>query len=90
MRAGARGELTGVLVCQGDEGARDVPPSVEADHFGLHVPIGRLQRRNRQERRGKTIAVTTATSGCRMEELGARRPSTHTHTHTHTHAQSLF
>lgn len=39
-----RPRLTGVLVGQGDEGAGDVPPPVEAHHLGLHVPVGRLQQ----------------------------------------------
>lgn len=38
--------LTCVFVCEGNECTRDVPASVKTHHFGLHVPIGRLQTRD--------------------------------------------
>ncbi len=33
-----------MFISEGDERCRDVPASVETHHFGLHIPIRRLQK----------------------------------------------
>lgn len=37
--------LTCMFVCELDEAVRDVSPSVETNHLGLHIPAGRLKQK---------------------------------------------
>lgn len=37
--------LTCMFVCELDEAVRDVSPSVETNHLGLHIPTGRLKQK---------------------------------------------
>lgn len=46
-----------MLVSQGDEGAGDVPPPVEAHDLGLHVPIGCLQHKGTSPLQGSKLRV---------------------------------
>lgn len=60
----SRIQLTGVFVCQLDEAVGDVSSSVEANHFGLHVPAGSLkQTTHRCDTEFRKPALTAGPTG---------------------------